>query len=101
MSGMDAMTKRIADSFEKYSGPVLVMSLFLTAFLAYVLTPLPAFTTDLASFAPDTDADEARERIEGSIGTFPHLVYINVKPSVGEGSSSQRAGDEGSATAGD
>ena len=84
MSGMDAMTKRIADSFEKYSGPVLVMSLFLTAFLAYVLTPLPAFTTDLASFAPDTDADEARERIEGSIGTSPHLVYINVKPSVGE-----------------
>ena len=84
MSGMDAMTQRIADSFEKYSGPILVMSLFLTAFLAYVLTPMPAFTTDLASFAPDTDADEARERIEGSIGTSPHLVYINVKPAVGE-----------------
>ena len=78
MSGMDAMTSRIADSFERLSGPILVVSLFLTVFLAYSLVPLPAFTTDLESFAPETDADEARERIEQAMGPSPNLVYVNV-----------------------
>ena len=79
MSGMDAMTSRIADSFERLSGPILVVSLFLTFFLAYSLIPLPAFTTDLESFAPETEADEATDRIEEAVGAAPNLVYVNVE----------------------
>ena len=79
MSGMDAMTSRIADSFERLSGPIQVVSLFLTFFLAYSLIPLPAFTTDLESFAPETEADEATDRIEEAVGAAPNLVYVNVE----------------------
>ena len=78
MSGMDAMTSRIADSFERLSGPILIVSLFLTVFLAFSLIPLPAFTTDLESFAPETDADGAMERIELAMGPSPNLIYVNV-----------------------
>ena len=84
MSGMEAMTKRVAESFERMSLPILLVSLLLTGFLAYFLVGSLAFTTDLSSFAPDTDADDAQERIEGAIGTSPHLIYINVKPAVSE-----------------
>ena len=80
MAGSDAMTDRIADAFERLSVPILVVSLLLTAFLASVLIPLPAFTTDLSSFAPETDADEAQERIQETMGASSHLLYINVKP---------------------
>ena len=46
--------------------------------------PKAKTATDLSSFAPETEADEAQERIEGSMGSSPHLVYINVKPSASE-----------------
>ncbi len=78
------MTKRLAESFDRMSLPILFVSLFLTGFLAYFLAGSLAFTTDLSSFAPETEADGAQERIEGSIGSSPHLVYVNVKPSVSE-----------------
>ena len=68
MSGMDAMTRRLAETFDRMSLPILIVSLFLTGFLAYFLSGSLAFTTDLSSFAPETEADEAQERIEGSIG---------------------------------
>ena len=84
MSGMDAMTRRLAETFDRMSLPILIASLFLTGFLAYFLAGSLAFTTDLSSFAPETEADEAQERIEGSMGSSPHLVYINVKPSASE-----------------
>ncbi len=84
MSGMEAMTKRVAESFERMSLPILLTSLLLTGFLAYFLVGSLAFTTDLSAFAPETDADDAQERIEEAIGTSPHLIYINVKPSASE-----------------
>ena len=84
MSGMEAMTKRLAESFERMSLPILLTSLLLTGFLAYFLVGSLAFTTDLSSFAPETDADDAQERIEGAIGTSPHLIYINVRPAASE-----------------
>ena len=64
--------------------PILLTSLLLTGFLAYFLVGSLAFTTDLSSFAPETDADDAQERIEGAIGTSPHLIYINVRPAASE-----------------
>ena len=84
MSGMDAMTNRIAEAFERLSGTILLGSFFLTALLSSFLVPLPEFTTDLESFAPESEADEARERIEENIGATPRLIYIDVRPSVGE-----------------
>jgi len=84
MSGREAVTKRVAESFDKLSLPILIISLLMTGFLAYFLIGSLAFTTDLSSFAPETDADDAQERIEGAIGTSPHLVYINVKPATNE-----------------
>ena len=72
MSGMDAMTRRLAETFERMSLPILIASLFLTGFLAYFLSGRLAFTTDLSSFAPETDADEAQERIEDSIGSVSY-----------------------------
>ena len=78
------MTKRVAETFERMSLPILLTSLLLTGFLAYFLVGSLAFTTDLSSFAPETDADDARERIEEEIGTSPHLIYINVRPAVSE-----------------
>jgi len=74
------MAKRVAEAFEKLSLPILMVSLLLTGFLAYFLVGSLAFTTDLSSFAPETDADEAQDRIEGAIGSSSHLIYINVKP---------------------
>ena len=84
MSGNDALTKAIADGFDRLSAPILISSLLLTAFLASFLAPLPEFTTDLSSFAPDTEADDANERADASMGPSSHLIYINVKPSVGD-----------------
>ena len=84
MSGMEAVTKRVAESFERMSLPILIVSLLLTGFLAYFLVGSLAFTTELSSFAPETDADDAQDRIEGAIGTSPHLVYINVRPAASE-----------------
>ena len=78
------MTTRMAETFDRMSLPILIVSLFLTGFLAYFLVGSLAFTTDLSSFAPETEADEAQERIENSIGSSPHLVYVNVKPSASE-----------------
>ncbi len=59
------MTRRLAETFDRMSLPILIVSLFLTGFLAYFLSGSLAFTTDLSSFAPETEADEAQERIEG------------------------------------
>ena len=78
------MTRRLAETFDRMSLPILIVSLFLTGSLAYFLAGSLAFTTDLSSFAPETEADEAQERIEESIGSSPRLVYINVKPSASE-----------------
>ena len=78
------MAKRMADSFERLSAPILVVSILLTVFLASFLIPLPTFDTNLSSFAPDTDADDARDRIEESIGPSPHLIYVNVKPAASD-----------------
>ena len=79
MSGSEAVTIRISESLERLSAPILFVSLFLTIFLSYTLTPLPAFTTDLESFAPETDADGGKMRIETALGASPNLIYINVE----------------------
>jgi predicted RND superfamily exporter protein len=84
MSGIEAVTKSVADTFERMSLPILIVSLLLTGFLAYFLVGSLAFTTDLSAFAPETDADDAQDRIEDAIGTSPHLMYINVRPAANE-----------------
>ncbi len=82
MSGSEAVTIRISESLERLSAPILFVSLFMTIFLSYTLTPLPTFTTDLESFAPETEADEGKSRIETALGASPNLIYINVEANV-------------------
>ena len=77
----EELTEQIASIFEKYSIPMLIISILLTSFLAIILTPLPSFNTELSSFAPETEADEAELRMSDSIGSSSHLIYVNVKPS--------------------
>lgn len=77
----EELTEKIASIFEKYSIPMLIISIILTSFLAVILTPLPSFNTELSSFAPETEADEAESRMSNSIGLSSHLIYVNVKPS--------------------
>lgn len=79
MSGMEAMTKRVAESFERMSLPILLASLLLTGFLAYFLVGSLAFTTDLSSFAPETDADEA-QRIGGEGRCVSQRTLLAYRP---------------------
>ena len=77
----EELTEQIASIFEKYSIPMLIISIILTSFLAIILTPIPSFNTELSSFAPETEADDAEFRMSESIGPSSHLIYVNVKPS--------------------
>ena len=81
MADQEVVVVRIAESLEKGSAVILIISLLATALLAAALLPMPPFNTDLSSFAPETQADEAQVRIESEIGTSPHMMYVNVKPS--------------------
>ena len=85
MADQEVVVGRIAESLEKGSAVILIISLLATALLASALLPMPPFNTDLSSFAPETQADEAQVRIESEIGTSPHMMYVNVKPSSSNG----------------
>jgi hypothetical protein len=58
--------------------PILVISLLVTILLATFLSPLPNFSTDLSSFAPDTDYEDAKFRVYDEIGQSGEMIYINV-----------------------
>ena len=54
---------RLASAFETMALPSLIISILLTAMMMSVIVPLPAFTTDLESFSPDSESEEAMQRI--------------------------------------
>lgn len=85
MADQEVVVGRIAESLEKGSAVILIISLLATALLASALIPMPPFNTDLSSFAPETPVDEAQVRIESEIGTSPHMMYVNVRPSSSNG----------------
>jgi len=66
--------------FEKSSMAIVVVSVLFTAVMLQVLTDFPGFTTEISSFAPESDSDSAEDRINEEMGASPHLLYIDVRP---------------------
>ena len=80
------MTEGVASSealerlFEKSSMAIVVVSVLFTAAMMQVLMGFPGFTTEISSFAPESDSDSAEDRINEEMGAYPHLLYIDVRP---------------------
>lgn len=70
---------KLVSAFERLALPSLMVSILLTIFMASVIIPLPAFTTDLESFSPDSESEQATERIDEMIPPSGHRVYVHVK----------------------
>ena len=73
-------SESLVRAFEKSALPIVVLSVLFTAAMAQVLLEFPGFTTDIASFAPETESDAAEDRIDEVMQASPHLIYINVEP---------------------
>ena len=69
---------RLVSAFERLALPSLMVSILLTVFMASVIIPLPAFTTDLESFSPDSSSEQAVDRIDERIPPSGHRVYVHV-----------------------
>ena len=69
---------RLVSAFERMALPSLMVSILLTVFMASVIIPLPAFTTDLESFSPDSSSEQAVDRIDERIPPSGHRVYVHV-----------------------
>ena len=76
--GDRAAKGRLVSAFERLALPSLMVSILLTVFMASVIIPLPAFTTDLESFSPDSASEQAVERIDERIPPTGHRVYVHV-----------------------
>ena len=75
---------RLASVFEVMALPSLIISILLTAMMMSVIVPLPAFTTDLESFSPDSESGKAMQRVDSKITPTGHRVYIHVSAGPGE-----------------
>ena len=71
---------RVAQAFEKSAPAIVVISILLTIVTGLALSPMPEFQTDLAAFAPDSDADAAIARMEEVMPPSPHRIYVHIEP---------------------
>ena len=78
--GGESREERFAEAFGRLAPAILIISLLLTVITASVLVPLPEFTTDLSSFAPENDAKDAEERMNLVMADTPNRIYIHVTP---------------------
>ena len=69
----------LAIRLEKAALPILALGLLLTGFLAAALVPPPNFDTDLAAFAPETEADLARARFSEMMEEPGVRLYVQVR----------------------
>ncbi len=76
----DSREERLAETFGRLAPAILFISLLLTLVTASALLPLPEFTTDLSSFAPENDAQEAEERMNLVMTNTPNRIYVQVTP---------------------
>ena len=84
MAVADQPSEKFSELFEKMALPIVVISVLATIFLASFLSPLPNFSTDLSSFAPDTEYDDAKLTIYDELGKLfgkkaklkPNISYI-------------------------
>jgi uncharacterized protein len=67
-------------TFRKYSWPILIVSIILTAGLVADLAFIdtPSFHTDLADFAPDSESSEAHERISSHFTNETRPMFVHV-----------------------
>ena len=80
MIGGLASSEALERLFEKSSMAIVVLSVLFTAMMTQVLIDFPGFTTEISSFAPESDSDSAEDRISEEMGATPHLLYIDVRP---------------------
>ncbi len=66
--------------FEKSSLAIVVVSVLFTSAMMQVLMDFPGFTTEISSFAPESDSDSVEDTINEEMGATPHLLYIDVRP---------------------
>ena len=83
MGDQDA-NMRLATIFESMALPSLIISILLTALMMSVIIPLPAFTTDLETFSPDSASEDAMERVDEKITPTGHRVYVHVSTTDGQ-----------------
>ena len=76
----ESREERFAEVFGKMAPSILIVSLLMTVITASVLVPLPEFTTDLSSFAPENDAKDAEERMNLVMTDTPNRIYVHVTP---------------------
>ena len=67
-------------TFKKYSWPILIASVILTAGLVVDLAfvDTPSFHTDLADFAPDSESSDAQERISSHFTNETRPMFVHV-----------------------
>jgi len=69
-----------SDAFRKYSWPILIVSVLLTAGLVVDLAfvDTPSFHTDLADFAPESDSADAHDRINEHFSDETRPMFVHV-----------------------
>jgi len=69
-----------SDRFRKFSWPILILSLALTAGLVVDLAfvDTPTFHTDLSDFAPDSESADAHERISDHFSNETRPMFVHV-----------------------
>ncbi len=67
-------------TFRKYSWPIIIVSVLLTAGLVVdlALFDTPSFHTDLSDFAPESETSEAQERISLHFTNETRPMFVHV-----------------------
>ena len=73
------LEKRVSLVFEKAAPAIVVLSILATIIAGLALNPMPEFQTDLSAFAPESEADAAKERMEEVMPPSPHRIYVHIE----------------------
>ncbi len=73
------LEKRVSLVFEKAAPAIVVVSILATIIAGLALNPMPEFQTDLSAFAPESEADAAKERMEEVMPPSPHRIYVHIE----------------------
>ena len=80
MAMSESRQERLAESFGKAAPAILFVSLLLTVITASALLPLPGFTTEISSFAPESEGDSVEIEMNTVMTTSPKKIYFQVSP---------------------
>ena len=74
MAMSESRQERLAESFGKAAPAILFVSLLLTVITASALLPLPGFTTEISSFAPESEGDSVEIEMNTVMTTSPKKI---------------------------